>query len=84
MFKEFGVKRGDSVGVVLSGGGGARYPGLWLALSYLGAPVALVPPQLRSSALIHSIKAAKASVVVFSHHLVDGRLTVNYIFSSKH
>lgn len=72
MFKEVGVKRGDSVGVILHGGGGARYPGLWLGLSYLGSPVALVPPQLRSTALIHSIKAAKVSAVVYSHHLVDG------------
>jgi acyl-CoA synthetase (AMP-forming)/AMP-acid ligase II len=72
MFKDIGIRRGDTVGVLIGTGGEARYPAFWLGLSYLGAPVALLPPQLRSSALIHSIKVAKVTAILYSHHLCEG------------
>ncbi|XP_077283249.1 long-chain fatty acid transport protein 4-like isoform X2 [Arctopsyche grandis] len=71
MLKECGICKGENVGIMFGNGGGARYPAFWLGTSYLGASVALIPPQLKSSALAHTLKAANISCLVFTHHLID-------------
>lgn len=76
MLREIGVKRTDSLGVLFRDGGGARHPAIWLGSSYLGAPVAILPPQLKSTSLVHCIKAAKVKHLIYSHDSVDGKLNI--------
>lgn len=74
MFKKEGIKRGDVVGLMLANGGGAELPALWIGLASIGATGALLPPQLRGEALVHSAKIAKISILVYSHHLTKGKI----------
>ncbi|XP_077283635.1 long-chain fatty acid transport protein 4-like [Arctopsyche grandis] len=71
MLIEFGVRKGDNIGVMLGDGGGAHHPAFWLGSSYIGAPIALIPPQFKSFALINTLKAAKVTYLVYTHHLAE-------------
>lgn len=69
-FKSNGLKRGDTVALIMENR--LEYVCIWLGLAKLGVFIALINTNLRKSSLIHSIKVSQATGIIFSTELSEG------------
>ncbi|XP_036330314.1 long-chain fatty acid transport protein 4 [Rhagoletis pomonella] len=68
-FKARGLKRGDCVALIMETR--PEYVCLWLGLSKIGVVTALINSHLRRDSLLHSIKVAKARVIILGTELTE-------------
>uniref|UniRef100_A0A0K8U315 Long-chain-fatty-acid--CoA ligase n=1 Tax=Bactrocera latifrons TaxID=174628 RepID=A0A0K8U315_BACLA len=66
-FKAQGLKHGDCVALVMETR--PEYVCLWLGLSKIGVVTALINSNLRRDTLLHSIKVAKANIIIIGTEL---------------
>ena len=67
--KRFGLKKGDAVALFLENK--PEYVAIWLGLCKIGAISALINTNLKSQALVHSIKVAQPKAVIFAADLKE-------------
>ncbi len=64
---KYGLKKGDPVCLLMENK--PEYVGLWLGLGKIGAISVLINTNLRQKALIHSIEASKANLLIYGYEL---------------
>ncbi|XP_031838570.1 fatty acid transport protein 1 isoform X2 [Nomia melanderi] len=69
LFKSYGFRRGDLVGLLLENR--PEFVAIWLGLSTLGVIVPLINTNLRKTALLHSINVAKCQALIYGADFVD-------------
>ena len=67
--KRFGLKKGDAVALFLENK--PEYVATWLGLSKIGVISALINTNLKSQALVHSIKIAQPKAIIYGAELKD-------------
>lgn len=68
-FKARGLKHGDCVAIIMETR--PEFVCLWLGLSKIGVVTALINSHLRRDTLLHSIKVAKAKVIIVGTELIN-------------
>ncbi len=70
VFKESGIKRGETVALVMDNR--PEYAAIWLGLAKIGIVTALVNYNLRGNSLLHALKIVNSKAIIFSSDFGEG------------
>lgn len=71
VLKAQGVKRGDTVGVMMSNC--PEMPAIWLGVTRIGGVAPLINTNQTGNALLHSITIAKCNTVIYGSEYESGK-----------
>ncbi len=70
---KYSLKKGDTVSLFMENR--PEYVCIWLGLSKIGVISALINTNLKSTALVHSIKISNSKIVIYGDELSDCKST---------